>query len=509
MSKVILEKLQGNTNFIESITAIFIITAVSVFALVNLIFGYNLFLYVFAVLVGFWLSVFYPRAGVYALVFLTFVFERFFTLVPIYWNRTEYKIYPLDILFIGVILGTIFVGVGHSEKNKFKAVDWLVALFIFASAIYFFASVYFLQTDFAVAFSTFKNYAFYGLFYFAIVFLFSNRRKLFQLLKFMLAGAMTITIFIFIGIFRGEGMWTEFTPLSTPGARILAFPHAFYLTMTVLVALVLVSAGSKTSKIAASNVATSAVGRCGLHTLLLILIPIWAIGIVGSLMRHLWISLFVSFVFLFYFLPKENRQALKKIIFHYAFLAAVLFVLAVYLSFLFPNSTLNKIFSGVIGATGERFISTTRVSSDESLNWRRNVWQSAWREFKTTPFLGIGYGKKLSVEIGARYRDFVEVRNIHNSLLTVFIQMGLWSAALFGVIFWLLVKPAYKKLKQLKNGLGDDYSFLQLIFLVLFINYLTAFLFQTYLETNLLGMFFWIIMGLLRITNILYECTTK
>jgi hypothetical protein len=476
-------------SFTETATAVFAIAAVSVFILVNLIFGYSLYLYTFVALIGFLFAVFYPRAGVYAIVFLTFVFERFFTLVPIFWNRAEYKIYPLDILFVGVIAGTILAGVRHLQNVRFKIVDWLVAIFILASAAYFFVSAYFLHADPSIAFSTFKNYAFYGLFYFVILFLFQSEKDLFQLMKFMLAGAAAITIFIFIGILRGEGLWTAFTPLSTPGTRILAFPHAFYLTMAVLVSL-----------------AWIALKKSKTNNFLYILIPVWMVGIVGSLMRHLWISLFVSAIILFWLLPLEKRRALKKIFFRYAFWTAILLAFLAYVSFLFPTSSVSKTFSSAVGVAGKRFASTAQVSSDESLNWRRNVWQSAWTEFKKTPLLGIGYGKKLSVEIGAKYRDFVEVRNIHNSLLTIFIQMGLWSVVLFGAMFWLLAKPAFEKIKRAKDNLEGGQLLLLAVFLTLFANYLIAFLFQTYLETNLLGMFFWIITGALRIT---YEYTNK
>jgi hypothetical protein len=502
---------QNLVKITETTTAIFIIAAVSLFILANFLVGFNLPLYLFALVLGFALTVAYPRSGVYAIVFLTFVFERFFTLAPIYWNRTEYKIYPLDILFLGVILGSIFVGVRHLQKNKLTIIDWLVAIFFLASAVYFFVSVSFLSADPAIAFSTFKNYAFYGLFYFAIIFLFNDKEKLFELLKFIIAGAVVITIFIFIGIFRGEGLWTEFTPLSTPGARILAFPQAFYLTLAVLISLAVLCAKNKTARSKAGtdkshycsasfkNIPGIFSGNCSWP---LALVPIWLVGIIGSLMRHLWISLFISIIVLYFLLPKESQSRFKKILFHYFLAALALLIVLAYLSFLFPHSSLAKTFSGIIGITGKRFVSTVQVSSDESLNWRRLVWQSTWKEFQHSLLFGLGYGKKISVEIGTKYRDFVEIRNIHNSLLTIFIQMGLWSLALISAIFWLLFKPVYSGLRKSTSPELDETAFLQVVFLALFVNYLIAFLFQTYLETNLLGIFFWLTLGGLRNTNL-------
>jgi O-antigen ligase len=468
-------------NHSEIATAIFIIAAVSLFIFANFIFGFNLPIYIFAMLFGFVISIFYPRSGIYAVVFLTVVFERFFTLVPIFYNRAEYKIYPLDILFAGIILGMIINIIVTRPIQRLKIPDYLVVIFILASAAYFFFSAFFLHADSAVAFSTMKNYSFYGLFYFVIRFLLNDRKKLITLLKFFFAGAIAIIIFIIIGLVRGEGLWTEFTPLSTPGTRILAFPHAFFLTMAILASIVWLALNRGESKT--------------LRSLLLILVPIWTIGILGSLMRHLWISLFISIIFIYLLLPKEGRNRLKKIFFHYAVIGIVAIILLSYLSFLFPASDFSKTFASATGITGKRFVSTVQVSSDESLNWRKSVWQSTWREYKDNLIFGLGYGKKVSVEIGTKYKDFVEIRNIHNSLLTIFIQMGLWSVALFASLFWLLAKPL------VKGDDSPDCQFLKIAFLAVFINYLIAFLFQTYLETNLLGIFFWIILGGLAVLN--------
>jgi O-antigen ligase len=481
-------KISDKNSQIELFFAIFAIAAVSVFVLANLFFGYSLYLFAFSALAGFFVSVFRPRAGILAIVFLTFVFERFFTLVPVFWNRAEYKIYPLDILFAGVLIGVLatFVDVGRLQKVKFGRLDFLVAIFILASSAYFFASAYLFRADTAVAFSTFKNYAFYGLFYFAIVHLFKSKESLFRLLKFALAGAIAITIFIFIGAVRGEGLWTEFTPLSTPGTRILAFPHSFFLSMAVLIALAYLAFGKLKSGVS--------------KNIFIVLVPVWLLGIAGSLMRHLWISLFVSLVVMIAMLPKENRKKLRNIFTHYAFLIFILIALLGYVAVLFPDLGISKTFWSAAGVAGKRFVSTANVSADESLNWRKNVWQSAWEDFKKTPVFGIGYGKKLSVEIGTKYKDFVEVRNIHNSLLTVFIQMGIWSAGLAVAALWLIVKSVFKNLKHLRNlPKSGDELLLLIVFFALFVNYSIAFLFQTYLETNLLGMFFWVIIGGLRI----------
>jgi O-antigen ligase len=483
MITIFSNKLGKKVNFLETSTAIFIIAAVSIFILANFIFGFSLPLYLFAVAFAFIFSAVYPRSGFYAIVFLTVFFERFFTLVPIYWNRAEYKIYPIDIIFVGVMIGTIYQLIKNGLPRKLRVADYLVAAFILAGGAYYFASVFFLHADGSIAFSTFKNYSFYGLFYFSIAFLFDSKERLIHLLKVFMAALIVAAIYVLIGIFRGEGLWTEFTPLSTPGTRILAFPHAFFFSMAILISLAWV-----------------AFRKDKWTTIFQIMIPFWAIGLVGSLMRHLWISLIISFAVLVFLLPIQNRKLLKSTIFHYAFLVAIAFALVAYIAFLFPEASISKVFTGAVGVAGQRFTSTAQISSDESLNWRKSVWQATWNDFQHSLVFGLGYGKKVSVEIGSKYKDFVEIRNIHNSLLTIFIQMGIWSLALMSAIFYVLFKPAYSAFKNSGKKLGEA-SFLQLIFLALFVNYLAAMLFQTYLETNLLGIFFWIILGGLNVIN--------
>ena len=61
----------------ELIMAIFIVALVGLFSLVNYFFGFNLFLYLIVMVVGAGLAFFYPHAGLWAIIFLTFIFERF------------------------------------------------------------------------------------------------------------------------------------------------------------------------------------------------------------------------------------------------------------------------------------------------------------------------------------------------------------------------------------------------------------------------------------------------
>jgi O-antigen ligase len=115
------------------------------------------------------------------------------------------------------------------------------------------------------------------------------------------------------------------------------------------------------------------------------------------------------------------------------------------------------------------------------------VWSEGFREYSKNPIFGLGLGQRIYVE-NEDYRDFVEVRNIHNSLLVLLFQFGLTP-------FFLFLAFIYANLKDILQKAKKDWIDTALIIFLVY--YLVIFLFQPYLETNLLGIFFWIILGLI------------
>ncbi len=85
----------------------------------------------------------------------------------------------------------------------------------------------------------------------------------------------------------------------------------------------------------------------------------------------------------------------------------------------------------------------------------------------------------------------MEVRNIHNSYLVILVQMGIPALVVLSLLSFQIVK-------NIKTIIKKDW--LQTALVLVLISLLVNFMFQPYLETNLLGIFFWIILGLLRAT---------
>lgn len=486
-------ELKLNNFHIETTSAIFIIALVSFFILANLATGFILPLFLIIMSVAFLIAIFYPRSGLYSIIFLTFIFERFFTLQPIILGRAEYKLYPLDIIFLGVMGGIIWSLINKvalqnnrfilrnssaSSQNDrlFQKKDYFLMAFIVLVGAYFFFSTFVLKSDFALAFSSFKNYAFYSLFYFAVLFLINNKEHLIRLIKFALAGTIGIIFFIAYGILNGGGLWSEFAPLSTEGVRALAFTHAFYLSMAVIFSVTWLS-----------------FKKDNFSKYFPYLAIIWSVGILGSMMRHLWIGLFISLLFLYFILPKKNKLVFKRALNKYFLIMLMLFIFVFYLMALFPHSELNKSSAEVFGVVKNRITSTTDIY-DESILWRNAVWHSTLGEYIKNPILGLGFGKKVFIEIGS-YKDLVEIRNIHNSFIALLVQMGILGAGIFIFFIGKIIRNALKEVCA-----GNDSNIFRLATLSVLVFYLIVFMFQPYLETNLLGIFFWINLGILRIS---------
>ncbi len=456
----------------ETISAIFSIIFLSLFILANFFVGFILPLYLLAVGVAFVLAVAYPASGLFVLVFLTLIFERFFTLSPLVLGKIEYKIFLPDIIILGMFLGLFFKYFKKNGKlsGKIQAIDSIFVAFIGLNILYYFLSVYIFSSDAYLSFSSLKNYVFYSLLYFLTYFAIDNRERLKCFFKFYFTGAILILGFVVFGIFNGEGLWTEFTPLSTEGVRILAFPHGLYLSLIFIPVLLFAIFYKKKWPIVLSLV--------------------FAVGILGTMMRHLWVALALALGLVYYFLEKEQKIAGKKLIGKIFFSFAIFGLLFFYTALMSPQSKLNDLFSGVGQALSQRGISIANANQDDSFIWRAIVWKSVWEKYQKNLIFGIGTGQVVSMENGT-YHAFVEIRNAHNSFLAILVQFGILGFGLFATFIWMHFRMLIR---------ADDFrhNFYKLALFSVLVVYLVAFAFQPYLETNLLSMFFWIGLGLIR-----------
>ncbi|MFZ2187874.1 MAG: O-antigen ligase family protein [Candidatus Moraniibacteriota bacterium] len=424
----------------------------------------------------FYVSLLYPKAGLYGIIFLTVLFERFFTLEALQFGREAIKLYSLDIVLLGVYGGVLARMLYAKTRLTLKPADVWLLIFFFVASLYCVASfIGFGNQDLAVAFSTWKNYVFYGALFFAVPLLVENESDVRKIVKYFLAAASIGILFLVIGVVRGEGLWTEFTPLSTAGVRLLAFPHAFYFSLAFLGMFV-------TAEYWARN---------RYRALLWIVLALWLFGILGSLMRHMWIGMAVAIgVAWVFLLNRATRQTTRKMIVIGLAFGTLILSFWLFVSLLFPTSTAGHAFQNV-GQTVVMRVTSMSNAYDESIAWRGSTWQSAFSELSHNPFFGSGFGAHIPVEQGD-YRDFVEIRNIHNSWLALLVQMGMIGfvtlAFSLGLLVWrvLRTRPEARFLGALRVAL-----------LTLFVYQGIVLFAQPYLETNLTGVFFWLTLGLM------------
>ncbi|MEK9173655.1 MAG: O-antigen ligase family protein, partial [Patescibacteria group bacterium] len=332
------------------------------------------------------------------------------------------------------------------------------------------------NTSLAVAFSTWKQYVFYGGIALMFPFLIREEKDLRVFAKVFLGGVALTVFFLFLGVVRGGGLWTEYTPLSTSGTRFLAFPHAFYYSLALLSLLLSLPYWYKEKALRKGKV---------------IFLWILALGVLGSLMRHLWLGIGGVLVMALLVRPKLYGKYFSKISLSFLVPLLTLTLLAWYLVSVFPNSDPSYDLERATNVVSERIISIGN-ERDESLAWRGVVWESALKSFVEAPILGIGFGKSVPVEL-SDYQAYVEVRDMHNSWLALLIQTGIIGILLLGGFVVTLLTQVSRKVFE-----GDYLENIRRVLLGLLLFQALVFFSQPYLETNLLGIFFWLTLGLLR-----------
>jgi hypothetical protein len=436
-------------------------------------------LYIFCVGTAGLLAFVYPRAGLLGALITTILFEQFFTLVPLVIGDSVYKLYPLDIILTTSFLGVlIFLLKKDNLWPRYQKSDgFLYTFWLFVSGMFVVSLLWLADVTPALAFSTFKQYVFYPLLIVVLPLVLRTWGDVLWFFKTLFGAALGIGIFLALGILLGGGLWTEYTPLTTSGVRLLAFPHGFYASLAFIVTVLIFASGA-----AQKSYKKEWFYLAG---------GLFSLAALASLMRHLWLSLGVVFILATLL---TYKQGLGKKILRYFFINAfpvgILFATLWFGVSLFPDSGAALRSEKVVSVVSDR-ISSIGNQYDESLVWRGAVWQSAFVEFATSPIVGIGFGRQVPVELGD-YQKYIEVRDMHNSWFALLIQAGVVGVLLFGAFLRALLWPLWKKRKE-------DIWFLPVMIVLSLVAFQSlVFLSQPYLETNLLGIWFWLTLGVAR-----------
>lgn len=458
----------------EVVYTIFATIFVSVFVLVNIFFGFNLYLYIFCLVFASFFILKRPEVGLYLIIICTAIFESFFTLQPLTFDENTYKVYPLDFIIIITLISLVF-SLLRNRGNKLIVgkVGLSILVFIIFCLVSF---VYGLIQggDINDAFSTLKNYAFYAALYFLVVNIITDKTKLDRLVKIFLFCGLALFFFIFYGLINGSGLWIEFTPLSTFGTRLLAPTHAFYLSIIVLISINLL-----------------AYKRNFFGNLAIPIILVQILGIIGSLTRHLWLALGVGVLFSFFFLSRQRKKNLLKIVAIQLFLLIIILSLYVWFDYIISGQV-PTVANSFIKATAKRLQSLSVFMEDESAAFRILAWQEAWKSFQASPLVGIGFGHKLTFDYFG-YPVKINIRDLHNNFIGIALQMGILGSLSFVAFNIIFIRRAYRKFK----AASPYFRPYILGFFACYLLFLISANFGIYFDINLLVIFFWMFLGVI------------
>ena len=304
---------------------------------------------------------------------------------------------------------------------------------------------------------------YYSLFYFLILELITDERKLERFLKFSLIASAVAVAIIFCNFLVGTGLQTS-TEVKRYGANIgalsLALCILFWLSLTVFGV------------------------RSKARVLLSILLPFQLFAAVFLIQhRSLLVALIGGLLFILALVSKA--RTLK-----YLILAIAVLLLVIGLN------QVSGVLSGnvMVRKTLTRALSTLTPEKDPNSAHRMVMWNQIMVRTAKQPLLGEGFGPPFSVFSGRKYYDYTEKRlHPHNSFLWILNRMGIIG---FGVFCFLILRFYSSGIRAYRGmNPGKSKAYLLALLSTHFCISIFAF-FNVVLEGPSMGIFFWIVMGL-------------
>ena len=428
-----------------------------------------------------------PEAGLYTVIIGTMWFERFFTLLPITVNGVDYKFYPLDFVILFLFLSLLARLLEGKIKWQFRRMDFFLIAFGIACTYGFFIAV-FRNLNLALAFGTYKNYIIYAILYFLAAAILRTKDDWRKFMQAFTVGGIGVFFFLFYGLVTGRGMWSEFTPLSTAGERLIAGTHIFYLVIFFfwLLSWYIWPFAKDYAK------------RKVLNVFIFVAMSLVGVALVVSLVRHLWLAVAAVIIFWILFLPTLRRRL--------RYLATVGIVAAVSAILVFAYVNVGKIF---FQAKGESFTNTSQVltertdvayatsGQDASFRWRLSTWKVGYAAWITHPFFGVGLGYEIS-GFDNNWPFHVAMREIHNDYLAILYQLG--AVGLLLLVEWLayIWYQFFKNRSSVFSSEDPDESRLGFVWWSTALTLMAGFTISIYWDVNFFNIWWWISLAAVR-----------
>lgn len=467
--------------------SILAVSSMAIFCVSVINFGFSPLLYFFAFLLVFLSTIMRPEAGLYVVIIGTMWFERYFTLLPITLNGVDFKFYPLDLVILFIFLSVCSRLLEGRIKWQFKKIDFFLIGFGVACT-YGFITAVFRQLNLALAFGTYKNYIIYGILYFLVAAILRTKDDWLKFMRALTVGGIGLFFFLFYGLINGKGLWSEYTPLSTAGERLIAGTHIFYLVIFFfwLISWFIWPLAKEYGK------------KKLVYILIFIAMSFVGVALVVSLVRHLWMAVAAVLFFWVIFLPTLRRR--------FKYFLTIVAVAAASAVLMLAYINAGKIF---FKATGESFSNTSQVLSertdvgyatsgqDASFRWRLSTWKVGYSAWITHPFFGVGLGYEIS-GLDNNWPFRIAMREIHNDYLAILYQLG--AIGFLVLIEWLAYLWYQFFMNRSALLMSDDPDEARLFFtwwsvaLVL----MAGFTISIYWDVNFFNIWWWISLAAIR-----------
>lgn len=451
-----------------------------------------------------------PHAAFVSILLSVMLFERWFALDALHVGGAVLKLYSLDIalgiVFLAVVVPRIYAMRAAqwfrliAERVKAQArwqktVHWLVlwwALYITCIGLMHAA----FGGSFGTLFSAWKNYAFYSVLYVFAVYFYaiSNEAKdhIRIAIHTILGGGLLLFIFPIIGIMQGQGVWAEFTPLSTSGVRLVAATHTFFLSMLFIAAVALRLEGSRVH---------DKLRRLYLNPYFtIVLICFMLIG----MYRNVWVGMGITVFALSILLHRAHVFKVRDIVGPAVAFGVMLAVLGSTVLWYYGERHVATVANEVpivtsIGSRLQSALSVFGAQYDESSGWRVTVWRESieyWTSGTSTDIAkNVLFGTGLGTSITFTYNNFLQdvaIKSVHNDWLSFMVQGGIFALVFMVAIVSVMTYNGFRIAYRERSAIHAMIAGMIIFFSV-------AAFFGAYFVINIFGMWFWVLLGLIHI----------
>ena len=466
------------------------ILSISVFIFYSLFFGQSLLFYGAALLISGIAIVRYPAVGIFTVLICSMWFERYFTLQSLnLFGNDSYKLYPLDIILFFTLLS-----VGYRMiRDKWiyvwnRKFDLPILIFGIICSLNFVWVLLSGNNDPSVAFSSYKNYFLYAIFYVLLVLIIQTKEDWIRLFRWFSVGGIGLFFFLFYGIVNGSGLWSEYTPLSTVGSRLIAGTHIFFMILFGFWMLALYLWKQEEFRYFSKKITA-------------ILLGLISIGIFVALVRHLWLALIILLAFwLVYLLNKEQRINLAKLLGKGMLLSVIFVFLYTVLYTAVKMKVPTQINKAWFVLQERTSISIVAGGYDSSASWRLSVWKSGVQMWSNSPVFGLGLGKMITGTIGDYLYD-IAAKELHNNYLGILVQLGVVGSLAVIHWFYTLLRNMHSLWQKYKDG-DDIYTAWVFFGINIILLFMIIFAISVYWDLNFFMIWWWLAIALLRFVYI-------